>query len=103
MSSFSETAAALSTKPGLYFHFDLTRKFHYESATEVAPGCFVPWTAEMPGSMNLHSILSKLPCKEAVRTLDGGTPWTQPTGLRFLKSGKAPKLPEALAKKVTPY
>ena len=48
------------------------------------------------------TLLAKLPCRESVRALDGGTPWTRPTGLRFL-NGKAPKLPEALAKKVTPY
>ena len=100
MSSFSETAAALSGRPGLYFHFDLTRKFHFESATEALPGCFTPWTAEMPGSMNLHSLLGKLSCAGRVRALEPG-PWTAPTGLRFL-DGRA-KLPERLAKKVTPF
>ena len=47
MSSFSETVAALNGRPGMYFHFDTTRKFHFESATEARAGCFVPWTAEM--------------------------------------------------------
>ena len=103
MSSFSETAAALSGRPGLYFHFDLSRKFHFETATEALPGCFVPWTAEMPGSMNLHTIINKLPngCAESVRRADGGGPWTAPCGLRFLDGGA--KLPERLAKKVTAY
>ena len=101
MSSFSETAAALSGRPGLYFHFDRTRKFHFESATEAAPGCFVPWTSEMPGSMNLHSLLGKLSCSAKVEKLDGGGPWTRPAGLRFL-DGKS-KLPEQLSKKVTAF
>ena len=118
-------AAALARRPGLYFHFDLARKFHYESATEALPGCFVPFTAEMPGSMNLRSIVRRLPCGAAVRAAgsvaddaasrqaaperDGAADalaaerrlWTQPTGLRFL-NGEA-KLPEALAKSVTEY
>jgi hypothetical protein len=103
MSSFSETAAALSGRPGLYFHFDLSRKFHHESATEALPGCFVPWTSEMPGSMNMHSILSALPCAESVRAADEArSPWTRPAGLRFLHGGRS-RLPEELAKKVTPY
>ena len=104
MSSFSETAAALNGRPGIYFHFDTSRKFHHESATEALPGCFVPWTAEMPGSMNLHSTLSKQlsrGCAQRVLEADGGSPWTRPTGLRFL-DGKA-KMPAALAKRVTPY
>ena len=122
MSSFSEMAAALARRPGLYFHFDLARKFHYESATEALPGCFVPFTAEMPGSMNLKSIVRRLPCGTAVRAAgstsddassrqpeegaDGALAaerrlWTHPTGLRFL-DGEA-KLPEALAKSVTEY
>ena len=104
MSSFSETAAALNGRPGIYFHFDTSRKFHHESATEALPGCFVPWTAEMPGSMNLHSTLSKQlsrGCAQRVLDADGGSPWTRPTGLRFL-DGKA-KMVAALAKRVTPY
>jgi len=102
MSSFSETAAALSGMPGLYFHFDTSRKFHFESATEALPGCFVPWTSDMPGSMNLHTLINKLPCAAEVRQARGPTSlWTHPLGLRFL-DGEA-KLPEQLAKKVTPY
>lgn len=95
MSSFSETAAALAGKPGLYFHFDISRKFHFESATEALPGCFVPWTAEMPGSMNLHALLKKLPDKCAANVRRAEPPdglWTRPCGLRFL-DGTA-KLPE---------
>ena len=102
MSSFSEMASALSGTRGLYFHFDRRRKFHFESATEALPGCFVPFTPEMPGSMNLHSVLAKLPCAGKVRRLTPG-PWTAPSGLRFLKPGKRARLPEDLAKKVTPY
>ena len=103
MSSFSETVAALNGRPGIYFHFDITRKFHFESATEVLPGCFVPWTAEMPGSMNLHSVLHKLPnrCAERVRRLDAGGPWTSPCGLRFLDGSS--KLPEKLSRKATAF
>ena len=101
MSSFSETAAALSGRPGLYFHFDKSRKFHFESATEVQPGCFVPWTSEMPGSMNLHSLLGELTCAEDVRHASRGSRWVEPTGLRFLDGTSA--LPEKLAKKVTPF
>ena len=104
MSSFSETAAALSGRPGMYFHFDLSRKFHFESATEAVQGCFVPWTAEMPGSMNLHSVIGRLPpgCAKRVKAHEGPTTlWTRPCGLRFL-DGKS-KLPEKLAKKVTTY
>ena len=100
MSSFSETAAALSGRPGLYFHFDATRKFHFESATEALRGCFVPWTAEMPGSMNLHATLDRLPCGTEVRQRER-SPWTQPTGLRFLARKAA--LPDALSKRITPY
>ena len=104
MSSFSETVAALNGRPGLYFHFDTSRKFHFESATEALPGCFVPWTAEMPGSMNLHSVIAKLPkaCAARIRKLDAAGPWTNPCGLRFL-SGSA-KLPEKLSRRgVTAY
>ena len=87
----------------MYFHFDTTRKFHFESATEVLPGCFVPWTAEMPGSMNLHAVLDKLPksCAVQVRRYDTAGLWTEPCGLRFL-DGRA-KLPSQLAKKVSTY
>lgn len=101
MSSFSESAAALSGRPGIYFHFDTNRKFHHESATEVLPGCFVPWTAEMPGSMNLHSILPKLKCFDEVRTANLGSRWIDPTGLRFLDGSSA--MPLKLSKKVTAF
>jgi len=101
MSSFSETVAALTGRPGLYFHFDTSRKFHFESATEVFPGCFVPWTAEMPGSMNLHSLLEKLKCAGSVRRANAHSRWIHPTGLRFLDGTTA--LPEKLAKKVTAF
>ena len=102
MSSFSETAAALSGRPGLYFHFDLSRKFHYESATEAVAGCFVPWTSEMPGSMNLHMLLSRLPCRDQVSQLNAVAGWTKPTGLRFL-DGRPSQLPEKMSKKVTAF
>ena len=101
MSSFSETAAALAGRPGLYFHFDTSRKFHHESAVEAVPGCFVPWTAEMPGSMNLHSLLRELRCADEVRRAHRESPWVEPTGLRFLDGSAA--LPERLAKKVTAF
>jgi hypothetical protein len=103
-SSFSDTAAALAQRPALYFHFDLRRKFHYESATEIRPpGCFVPFTAEMPGSMNLRSIVRALPCSAAVldHSAGGRSAWSDPTGMRFLTGD--PKLPEELAKSVTEY
>ena len=78
-------------------------QFHFESATETRPGCFVPWTAEMPGSMNLHAVLARLPrgCAERVRALDAGGPWTAPCGLRFLDGTS--KLPSKLAKRVTSF
>ena len=101
MSSFSETAAALAGRPGLYFHFDTSRKFHHESAVEAVSGCFVPWTAEMPGSMNLHSLLKELRCADEVRRTHRESPWVEPTGLRFLDGSAV--LPERLAKKVTAF
>ena len=100
MSSFSETAAALAGRPGLYFHFDHARKFHFESATEALPGCFVPWTSEMPGSMNLRALIGRLKCADKVNALERG-PWMRPTGLRFL-DGRA-KRPDQLSTKVTAF
>ena len=91
---------ALSGRPGVYFHFDLSRKFHHESATEALPGCFVPWTSEMPGSMNLHLLLDKASCGAEVRRRDA-TMWSHPTGLRFLDGTVA--FPDALAEKVSTY
>ena len=100
MSSFSEVAAALARRPGLYFHFDRSRKFHYESAVEAVAGCLVPWTYEMPGSMNLHLLLDKASCGAEVRRRDA-TMWSHPTGLRFLDGTVA--FPDALAEKVSTY
>ena len=101
MSSFSEAAAALSGRPSLYFHFDLSRKFHFESATEAQPGCFVPWTAETPGSMNLHALIDRLPCGATVRRANEQRRWVHPTGLRFL-DGSA-RMPDSLARKVSVF
>ena len=77
------------------------RKFHHESATEARPGCFVPWTAEMPGSMNLHALVGRLACAAEVRRADGYRLLTRPTGLRFL-DGSA-RTPDRLAIKVTSF
>lgn len=71
------------------------------AAAQVFPGCFVPWTAEMPGSMNLHSLLEKLKCAGSVRRANAHSRWIHPTGLRFLDGTTA--LPEKLAKKVTAF
>ena len=54
----------------------------------------------MPGSMNLHSVIARLPSAAAVRAADASL-WTSPTGLRFLDGGA--KLPEELARKITAY
>ena len=100
MSSFSEAAAAIGRRPGVYYHFDARRKFHHESAVEVRRGCFVPWTSEMPGSMDLHTVLDKLPCAAAVREADH-TLWSHPKGLQFLDGTSA--MPDTLARKVSSY
>ena len=86
MSSFSEVAAALARRPGLYFHFDRSRKFHYESAVEAVAGCLVPWTYEMPGSMNLHRCWTRRAAaprcgggmRRCGRTRRGCGSWTAP-------------------------
>lgn len=98
MSSFSETAAALSARRGVYFHPDRQRKFHYESAVEVLPHCLVPFTAEMPGSMQLSDTLRSLPCGRRVQKLDDSA-WSHPFGLRFLDNSSA--LPVQLARRHT--
>jgi hypothetical protein len=66
----------------------------------VRRGCFVPWTSEMPGSMDLHAVLDKLPCAAAVREADG-TLWSHPKGLQFLDGTSA--MPDKLARKVSSY
>ena len=63
-------------------------------------GCFAPWTSEMPGSMDLHAALDKLPCAGAVRDADD-TLWSHPTGLQFLDGTSA--MPDKLARKVSSY
>jgi len=102
MSSFSEVSTALArgVGRGLYFHPDPSRKFHYESAREVLDSCFLPWTMDMPGSMDLHTQIDQQPCAAEVRRADS-TLWTHPTGIRFLDGRTA--LPDAVSKKVTSY
>ena len=100
MSSFSEAAAAIGRRAGVYYHFDTSRKFHFETAAEVRRGCFAPWTSEMPGSMDLHAVIDKLPCAGAVRGADD-TLWSRPKGLQFLDGTTA--MPDKLARKASSY
>ncbi|KAJ1635709.1 hypothetical protein T492DRAFT_1131421 [Pavlovales sp. CCMP2436] len=98
MSSFSEMAAAVSARRAAYFHSDLQRKFHYETAVEVLPRVFVPHTVEMPASIALGRTLDALPCGPAVRAAAGADDvWTRPHGLIFLNGSRA--MPHTLARK----
>jgi len=54
----------------------------------------------MPGSMDLHAVLDKLPCATAVRDADD-TLWSHPKGLQFLDGTSA--MPDKLARKVSSY
>ncbi|KAJ1631514.1 hypothetical protein T492DRAFT_995156 [Pavlovales sp. CCMP2436] len=98
MSSFSEMAAAVSARRAAYFHPDLQRKFHYETAVEVLPRVFVPHSVEMPASIALGRTLDALTCGPAVRAAAGADDvWTRPRGLIFLNGSRA--MPHTLARK----